>query len=108
MINYTLLYYHYAGPKGKNIIESMNNNIQQVLRNNVRSRITYVGRKLRTKFQIKDLTENPHEHDLIYYSKYPESYYYYKDYLVENGRRRIERAAGHCGKISDLTYLNMH
>ena len=107
MINYTLLYYHYADPKGKNIIKSMNNNIQQVLCNNVRTRITYAGRKLRTKFQIKDLTENPHEHNLIYYSKYPEPNYD-KDYLGENGRRRIEREAGHCKKISDLTYLNMH
>ena len=65
MINYTLLYYHYSGPKGKNIIKSMNNNIQQVLRNSVGTIITYAGRKLRTKFQIKDLTENPHEHNLI-------------------------------------------
>ena len=51
----------YAGPKGKNI-KSMNNNIQWILRNNVKTRITYTGRKLGTKFQIKDLTKNQHEH----------------------------------------------
>ena len=47
----------YAGLKGKNI-KSMNNNIQRILPNNVKTRITYTGRKLGTKFQIKDLTKN--------------------------------------------------
>ena len=55
----------YAGPKGNNIIKSINNNIQQILPNNVKTRNTYTGRKLRAKFQIKDLTKNQHEHDLI-------------------------------------------
>ena len=87
----------YAGPKGKNIIKSMNNNIQRILPNNVKTRITYTGRKLGTKFQIKDLTKNQHEHDLIYYSKCPETNCD-KDYLSETGRRIIERAADHCGK----------
>ena len=87
----------YAGPKGKNIFKSMNNNIQRILPNNVKTRITYTGRKLVTKFQIKDLTKNQHEHDLIYYSKCPETNCD-KDYLSETGRRLIERAADHCGK----------
>ena len=55
----------YGGPKGKNIIKSMNNNIQRNLLNNVKSRITDTDRKLGTKFQIKGLTKNQHEHDLI-------------------------------------------
>ena len=59
----------YAGPKGNNINKSMNNNIQRIPPNNVRTRITYIGRKLITKFQIKDLTKNQHEHDSINYSK---------------------------------------
>ena len=86
----------YAGPKGKNI-KSMNNNIQRILPNNVKTRITYTGRKLGTKFQIKDLTENQHEHDLIYYSKCLEPNCD-NDYLGETRRRRIERAADHYGK----------
>ena len=87
----------YAGPKGKSIIKSMNNNMQQILPNNVKTRITYTGRKLGTKFQIKDRTKNQHEHDLIYYSKCPEPNCD-KDYLGETGRRIIERAADHSGK----------
>ena len=87
----------YAHWKGKNIIKSINNNTQQILPNNVKTRITYTGRKLGTKFQIKDLTKNQHEHDLIYYSKCPEPNCD-KDYLGETGRRIIERAADHSGK----------
>ena len=85
----------------------MNNNIQRILSNNAKTRITYTGRKLGTKFQIKDLTKNQHEHDLIYYSKCPEPNCD-KDYLGETGRRRIEMAADHSRKDSNLTYLNMH
>ena len=62
----------YAGPKGNNIIKSINNNIQRILPSNVKTGITYTGRKLGTKVQIKDLTENQHEHDLIYCRKYPD------------------------------------
>ena len=79
------------------IIKSMNNSIQQILPNNVKTRITYTGRKLGTKFQIKDLTKNQYEHNLIYYSKCPESNYD-KDYLGETARIIIERVADHCGK----------
>ena len=62
----------YAGLKGKNIIKSMNNNMQRILLNNVKTRITYTDRKLGSKFQIKDRTKNQHEHDLVNYSKCPE------------------------------------
>ena len=75
----------------------MNNNIQRILPNNVKTSITYNGRKLGTKTETKDLTKNQHEHELIYYSKCPERNCN-EDYLGETGRRRIERTAGHCGK----------
>ena len=84
----------------------MNNNIQRILPNNVKTWITYTGRKFGSKFQIKDLTKNQHKHDLIYYSKCPEPICD-KDYLGETGRRIIERAADHCRK-DKITYLNMH
>ena len=56
-----------------------------------------VGRKPGTKFQIKYLTKNQHEHDLINYSQCAEPNCD-KDYLGETGRRIIERAADHCRK----------
>ena len=64
-----------------------------------------VRRKPGTKFQIKYLTKNQHEHDLINYSQWAEPNCD-KDYLGETGRRIIERAGAK--KISNLTYLNMH
>ena len=100
----------YAGPKGKNIIKSMNNNIQRILSNNVKTRITYTGRKRGTKFQVKDLTKNQHEHDLIYYSKCAEPRCD-KDYLGETGRIIFLRVADHCRKDKQsqlLTYSNTH
>ena len=48
------------------------NNLQRILPKNVKTRTTHTGIKLGTKFQIKDLTKNHYEHDLIYYSKCPE------------------------------------
>ena len=61
MINSLIL--PYAGAKSKNMIKAMNNNIQRILPNNVKTRTTYTDRKLGTKFKIKDLTKNQHEHD---------------------------------------------
>ena len=75
----------------------MNTNIQRILPNIVKTSITYTGRKLGTKFQIKDFTKNQQEHDFIYYSKCPEPNFD-KDYFGETGRIIIERAADHCGK----------
>ena len=97
MINYTSLYYQYTGPKGNNVTKSINNNIQRIRPNNMKSRITYTGRKLGIMFQVKDLTKNQHEHGLIYYSKCPKQNCN-QDHLGETGRIIIERTADHCGK----------
>ena len=70
----------------------------------MKTRITYTGRKLGIKFQIKNLTKNQHKHDLIYYSKCLQPNCY-KDYLGETGRRIIERAADHCGKVKQSHLL---
>ena len=90
----------YAGLKDKNIIKSMNNSIQQILPNKVKTRITYIGRKLGTKLQIKDLTKNQHE----YYSRCPGPNCD-KDYLGETGRRIIERAADNCRNVKQSHLL---
>ena len=52
-----------AGPQVNNIIKYLNNNIGQILPNNVKTRIAYTGKNFDTKFQIKDLSKNRHEHD---------------------------------------------
>ena len=86
----------YAGPKGNTIIKTMNNSLKRILPDNVKTRVTYTGQKLGTKFQNKDKTKDQHKHDLVYYSKCPETCK--EDYLGENGSRIIERLADHCGK----------
>ena len=70
----------------------MSINIQQFFSN---TRIANTGRNSGTKFQIKDLTKNQHEHGLMYYRKCPESYYN-EDYLGAIGRIIIERTADLC------------
>ena len=81
----------------------MNNNIQRIPLSNVKTRITYTGRKLGIKFQIKYLTKN--QHNLIYYSKCPEPNCD-KDYLGETGRRIIKRVADHFEKVKKSDLLN--
>ena len=41
----------FAGTKGNNIIKPMNNNIQQILLNNFKIRITYTGKNLMQSFR---------------------------------------------------------
>ena len=83
----------YAGPKGNTIIKTMNNSLKRIFPDNVKTRITYTGQKLGTKFQNKDKTDQ-HKHDLICYSKCPEPPCN-EDYLGETGRKIIERSADH-------------
>ena len=86
----------YAGIKGNSIIKTMNNSLKRILPDNVKTRVTYAGQKLSTKFQIKNKTKYQHKHDLVYYGKYPEPTCH-EDYLGETGRI-IERSTDHCGK----------
>ena len=66
--------------------------------------VTYTGRKLGTKSEIKDLIKNYGEHDLIYYSKCPKPNCQ-EDYLGERGRWIIEKTADHCGKCKQSHLL---
>ena len=75
----------------------MNNSLKRILPDNVKTRVTYTGRKLSAKLQIKGKTKDQHQHDFVYYSKCPEPTCK-EDCLGETGRRIIERSADHCGK----------
>ena len=55
----------YAGPKSNSFIKTMSNSLKHFLLDNVKTRVTYVGQKLGTKFQIKDKTKDHHKHDLV-------------------------------------------
>ena len=79
------------------IIETMNTSLKCILPHNVNTGVTYTGQKLGRKFQIKNKTKDQHKHDLVHYSKCPESTCK-KDYSGETRRRLIERSVDHCGK----------
>ena len=64
---------------------SMKNSLKRFLLDNVKTRVTYTGQKLGTKFQIKDKTKDQHKHDLGYYSECPEPLCN-EDYLGKTGR----------------------
>ena len=86
-----------AGSKGTTIVKNLNKTLKNVLPSNIKTRITYTGQKLNSRFQIKDKISEKHKHDLIYYTKCPEEFFT-EDYLSETGRRIIERVADHAGK----------
>lgn len=62
-----------AGPKGTTA-KNQNKTIKNVLSNNVKTHITYVGQKLSTRFLIKDKIIRKHKHNFIYYAKCSESF----------------------------------
>ena len=43
----------------------MSNSLKHFLLDNVKTRVTYVGQKFGTKFQIKDKAKDHHKHDLV-------------------------------------------
>ena len=69
-----LLVLPYAGSKGEKLIKSMKNSLKCVLPQNVITRVTYSGTRLCSKFiKRKYKTIKEHQHDIVYYVKYPES-----------------------------------
>ena len=87
----------FPGPKGTTIVKNLNTTLKEVLPSNVKTRITCTGQKLNSRFQIKDKINEKHKHDLIYYTKCPETSFT-EEYLGETSRRIIERVADLDGK----------
>ena len=50
----------FVGPKCTTIVKNLNKILKKVLPNNVKTRITYTGQKLSSRFQIKDKTNEKH------------------------------------------------
>ena len=63
----------FTGPKGTSIVNNLNKTLKNVLSSNVKTRTTYTGQKLNSRFQIKDKINEKHKHDPIYYTKCPEA-----------------------------------
>ena len=87
----------FAGPKGTTISKNLNKTLRNVLPSNVKTRISYTGQKLNSRFQIKDEINEKQKHDLIYYTKCPKASCT-EGYLGETVRRIIEQVTDHAGK----------
>ena len=55
----------FAGAKGNTILQSMNRCIKRIVPNDVNIRMTYIGDKLNTRFQIENKTAQINKHDLV-------------------------------------------
>ena len=59
--------------------------------------ITFTGKKLNSRFSLKDKTSFEHQHDLVYYVNCTEPSCR-DNYVGETGRRIIERIKDHSGR----------
>ena len=87
----------FAGPKGTTVAKNLHKTLKNVFPSNVKTRISYLGQKLNSRFQIKHKINEKQKHDLIYYTKCPEASCTER-YLGETVRRIIEQVTDHAGK----------
>ena len=75
----------------------MKTTLQYNLPNNIVTKSAHSASKLSNKFNIKSIIKHYHQHDVIYYVKYPEEICR-EDYIGETGRRLSERVIDHSGR----------
>ena len=56
----------YAGSKSNTIIKTINNSLKRILLDNVKTRVTYAGQKLGTKFQNKDKNKKINTNTILF------------------------------------------
>ena len=62
----------YQGDIVIGLTKSLKRNLNKHLPNNVKSQVTFNGRKLNTQFNVKDRTKFEHQHGVINFGKCPE------------------------------------
>ena len=71
--------------------------MNKILPDKDKATLVYIGTKLGSNFDIKDITEKEYKHDLVYSVKCPEKTCN-ETYNGETGERLIERVSKHRGK----------
>ena len=99
-----LLTIPYQGEKGDYLIKFMKRNLKKILPNNMKSQITYAGRRLGSLFQTKDQTIFEHKHDLIYHRKCPTENCV-DEHIGETARRVKGRIVDHTGRDTNSHLL---
>ena len=87
----------FTGPKGTTIVKNLNKAVKNVLPSNVKTHINHTSQKVNIRFQIKDKVNQKHKHDLVQYTKFPETSCT-EENLGESGCRILERVADNSGK----------
>ena len=84
-----LLVLPYKGSDAIHIISSMRKQVNRALPDDVKIMVSYTGKKLSTRFNMKDKTSFNHEHDIVYYANCPEESCRH-GYLGESDKRVLE------------------
>ena len=92
------------GKVGETTRKSLRNTLKYVIPANNTCKIIYTGKKLDSKFNIKDKISKEHEHDLIYKAQCPD-FNCDETYIVEIGRRFSERIIDHSGHDKLVTLI---
>ena len=87
----------YKGKKGEHTLKNVKRHITKLLPEQEEVALVFTGKKLGTKFNIKDKTSKKHQLDLTYSVVCPDLNCI-EGYNGETGRRLIERVHEHSGK----------
>ena len=76
----------YKGKQGNKLLSKMKKHVNKLLPIKVKTTITYKGKKLGTKYQLKNKAKFNHQNNVVYYSKCLDKTCN-KDYVAEKDRR---------------------
>ena len=85
-----LLVLPYQGQKGDFTIKSMRKRLKTLLSDNFKTNAAFLGKQLSSCFNIKDKTNFPHKHDLVYHVKCADESCN-DDYVGEKAKRISKR-----------------
>ena len=86
----------YRGREGETVIRKLKNNIKKTLPQ-TNTKVVFTGKRLTSKFKIKDDISKEHKHNLVYEVKCPDCN---ANYIGETGKRLSERANEHSKDVT--------
>ena len=87
----------YAGEEGNTVVKKMKLDLQHLLPPNVKTKVIFTGRRLKTKFKIKDEIPKDNNNNIVY--KYECGENSCKEtYIGECSRRLAEKIKDHQGR----------
>ena len=87
----------YTVEKGEHLIRSMKRRISKLLPPKINTQVAYTGKKISTRFNVKDESKFEHQHYVVYYADCPNEKCR-ENYIGESSRRISERIKDHNGR----------